>query len=46
MKNHVYLLAIFVFVISVQCSVSYAITARSTFDSGVDGWGYQGSGNL
>jgi hypothetical protein len=46
MKNHTYLLAIFVFIASMECPISYAITAQSTFDSGFDGWRHEGSGNL
>jgi hypothetical protein len=46
MKNHAYLLTIFIFIASMQCSISYAITARSTFDTGVDGWTCIGSGSF
>ena len=46
MRNHTYLLVIFAFTASMQCSISYAITARSTFDNDFDGWESEGSGNL
>jgi len=35
-----------VFVILTNSVVSQAVNVRSTFDSDIDGWGYEGSGNL